>query len=129
MVATLLETPPAKDAFARAAKPVAIIDLQGEYDIARREGLLAELHAIPSCDIAIIDMRQVTHLDSTVLPCLMQLRKRLRRSGPGVVRIVGLQTSLYHFCEIADLHHIFEVFETIAGAMGEYGYTVNGQPT
>jgi anti-anti-sigma factor len=123
----LLGKPPARDAFLRAASPVVIIDLQGEYDIARREGLLAELHAIPTCDIAIIDMRQVTHLDTTALTCFVQLRKRLRRSGPGIVRIVGLRASLYRLYQIADLHHMFEVFETISDAMGEYGYTTNMQ--
>jgi anti-anti-sigma regulatory factor len=33
------------------------------------------------CDIAIIDMRQVTPLDATALTCFIQLRNRLRRSG------------------------------------------------
>jgi anti-anti-sigma regulatory factor len=124
MVTTLLEKPPAQDAFPQAASPVVIIDLRGDYGIARREGLLTELHAIPPCDIAIIDMREVTHLDPTVLTCLTQLRERLRRSGPGIVRIVGLRRCLYEVFEIAELHHMFEAFETIADAMGEYGYAV-----
>ena len=127
MVTTVLRKPPAKDAFPQAASPVAIIGLQGEYDIARREELLATLQAIPTCDIAIIDMRQVTHIDATALTCFIQLRKRLRQSGPGIVRIVGLRPSLYRLYQIAYLHHIFEVFESIGDAMGEYGYTVNEQ--
>jgi anti-anti-sigma factor len=125
MVTTLLGNPPARDALSQAANPVVIIALQGEYDITRREGMLAELHAISTCDIAIIDMREVTHIDTTALTCFIQLRNRLRQSGPGIVRIVGLRRSLYRLYEIANLHHIFELFETISDAMGEYGYTVS----
>jgi anti-anti-sigma factor len=127
MVTTLLEKPPAKDVFLRAANPVVVIGLRGEYDITRREGLLAELHAVPTCDIAIIDMREVTHLDTAALTCFIQLRKRLRQSGPGMVRIVGLRPSLYRLYEIAELDSDFEFFETISDAMGEYGYTFSEQ--
>ena len=127
MVTRLPRKPPAKDAFPQAASPVAIISLQGEYDIARREELLAKLQAIPTCDIAIIDMCQVTHIDATVLTCFIQLRKRLRLTGPGIVRIVGLSPTLYRLYQITHLHHIFEAFASIGGAMGEYGYAVNEQ--
>jgi anti-anti-sigma factor len=127
MVTTLLGNPPDMDAFARSTNKVGIIALEGAYDIAGREGLLTELHAIPTCDIAIIDMREVTRLDSTALTCFIQLKKRLRQDGPGIVRIVGLRPSLYRVFEIANLRRNFEVFETISDAMGEYGYTVNEQ--
>jgi anti-anti-sigma factor len=125
MATTLLRKPPTKGAFSRAASPVAIVALHGDYGLDRREELLAKLQAIPICDIAIIDMRQVTHMDRTALTCFVQLRRRLRHNGPGIVRIVGLRPSLYRLYEMAYLHHIFEVFETIGGAMGEYGYAVN----
>jgi len=125
MVTTSLRKPPAEDAFPPLANKVGIIALQGEYDIARREELLSELHAIPSCDIAIIDMREVTHLDTTVLASFIRLRKRLRQSGRGIVRIVGLSPELYRLFEITELHYDFEFFETIIDAMCEYGYTVN----
>lgn len=125
MVTTLLRKPSAKDAFPQTACPVAVIGLQGEYGITRREELHAKLQAIPTCDIAIIDMRQVTHIDATALTCFIRLRERLCRSGPGIVRIVGLRPSLYRLYQIAYLHHIFEVFESIGDAMGEYGYVVN----
>lgn len=127
MVTTLLGNPPDMDALPRSTNEVGIIALQGAYDIARRVGLLTELHAIPTCDIAIIDMREVRRLDATALTCFMQLRKRLRQSGPGIVRIVGLRPSLYRLFEMANLRRNFEVFETISDAMGEYGYTVNEQ--
>jgi len=127
MVTTLLGKRPAGDAFLRASNRVAIIVLHGEYDSTRREGMLAELHAIPACDIAIIDMREVTHLDTTALTGFIQLRERLRQSGPGIVRIAGLRPGLYRLFEITEIHHDFEFCETISDAMGEYGYTVNEQ--
>lgn len=125
MITALLEKPPAKNAVPRHANKVFIVVLQGQYDITRRERLRAELDAVPACDIAIIDMGDVTHLDTTALTCFIHLRKRLRQSGPGIVRIVGLRPSLYRLYEIANLHHGFEAFETISGAMGEYGYAVS----
>jgi len=127
MVTALLAESPSTDAFSRAANPVAIVDLQGEYDITRREGLLAKLRGIPACDIAIIDMRQVTRLDATSLTYFIELRKRLRRSGSGIVRLVGLSPSLHRLFQIADRECSFEAFETVADAMGEYGYTVSPQ--
>lgn len=127
MVTTLLGKPPDMDAFPRSTNKVGIIALQGAYDLVRRERLLTALRAIQTCDIAIMDMRDVTHLDTTALTCFIQLRERLRHGGPGIVRIVGLRPSLYRVFEIAELQHVFEAFETISDAMGEYGYTVNHQ--
>jgi anti-anti-sigma regulatory factor len=128
MGTTLLRKPPAKGAFPQVAAPIAIIVLQGEYGFARREELVAKLEAIPICDIAIIDMREVTHIDPTALACFVQLRKRLQRDGPGIVRVVGLRPGLYRLYEAAYLHYVFDVFESIADAMGEYGYLINGRP-
>lgn len=123
MVTALLAEPPSTDA-SRATNPVAIVNLQGEYDITRREGLRAKLQGIPVCDIAIIDMRQVTRLDATSLTCFMELRERLRRSGPGIVRLVGLSPAFHRLFHIADRECSFEAFETVADALGEYGYAV-----
>lgn len=114
MSTTFFERPP----------PIAIIALHGEYDVFRHEELLAAFRAIPICDIAIIDMRQVTHIDATVLACFLELKKRLRKSGKGIVRILGLKPALYRLFQLAGLHCIFEIFQTITGAMGEYGYNV-----
>lgn len=111
--------------FLRRRPPVAIIALQGEYDLFRRGELLATLQAIPICDIAIIDMRHVLHIDATVLASFLKLKKRLRKNGKGIVRILGLKPSLYRLFQITGLHCIFEVFESISDAMGEYGYSVN----
>lgn len=106
--------------------PITIITLRGEYDISRREELRAAFDAIPECEVAVIDMRRVTHIDTTVLTAFIRLRKRLLLNGPGIVRIVGLKSSLYRLYQIAELNHIFEVFETVREAMGEYGYTFQG---
>lgn len=114
MTTTFLPRPP----------PVAIVALQGEYDLFRREELLASLQAIPICDIAIIDMRQVVHIDATVLASLLKLKKRFGKNGKGIVRILGLKPRLYRLFQITGLHCIFEVFQTITDAMGEYGYSV-----
>ncbi len=122
MVTTSLQKPHAKNAFSQAASPIAFVALQGEYDRARREELVAALEAIPNCDIAIIDMREVTHIDATATTCFVNLRKRLCQTGLGIVRVVGLQRSLDQFREVAYRHQIFEAFETIVDAMGEYGY-------
>ncbi len=127
MITTSLRKPPAKDAFAPAASPIAIIGLHGEYDLVRRKELVATLEAIPTCDIVIIDMREVTHIDTTALACFVKLTRRLRQNGPGIVRLVALKPGLYRLRKLGYLYHIFEVFETIVDAMGEYGYTVNQQ--
>ncbi len=54
------------------AHPIVIVSLQGEYDITRRDELVAQLRTIPTCDVAIIDMREVTHLDVSAFTCLTQ---------------------------------------------------------
>lgn len=123
MVITSLQRPHAKNAFSEAGSPIAFVALQGEYNLARREELVATLEAIPMCDIAIIDMREVTHIDATAVTSFVKLRKRLCQTRPAIVRIVGLQHSLYRFREVANLNQIFEAFDTIVDAMGEYGYT------
>ncbi|MGZ3506225.1 MAG: STAS domain-containing protein [Vulcanimicrobiaceae bacterium] len=124
MATTLLQQPPNEDAIPQGVGPVAIIVLEGEYDLSRRQELASTLQAIPICDIAIIDMGQVTYMDSTALTCFVQLKKRMRRNTQGVVRVVGLRARLHRLYEFAHLHQLFEIYATIGDAMGEYGYTV-----
>lgn len=110
--------------FVQRPPPVAIIGLQGEYDPSRREELFATLEAIPISDIVIIDMRQVTHINATVLASFLKLKKRMCVNGKGIVRILGLKPSLYRLFQITGFHYIFDVFPTVTDALGEFGYSV-----
>lgn len=110
--------------FAQSPPPVAIIGMQGEYGLSRKAELLAALEEIPISDIVIIDMRQVTHIDVTVLASLLKLKKRMGENGKGIVRILGLRPSLYRLFQITGFHCIFEVFPSINDALGEFGYSV-----
>ena len=89
---------------------VAITLKGGEYDIARRDELHAELAPAETAPVAAIDFSKVEFADSTALGCLLHLKKRMgeRHDNP-VIRLSGVRPSIERLLDITGLTKIFEI--------------------
>ena len=92
------------------APTVGTLRLSGDLDLNRKDEIRKSLARLKSADIAILDFADVTYVDSTILGCLVVLRKRmLENGGHGIVRIVEPSKPLLKILTICGLDKIFEV--------------------
>ena len=99
-------------------RPVQVlIALKGELDVARRDEL--EQMAVIACDgdLAIVDMTEVTFLDSTVLNWLVRTKQALERKS-GQLRVIAPNGIVTRLVSIAGLEGVIEVFPTQLEAQG-----------
>ncbi|MDQ6930439.1 MAG: STAS domain-containing protein [Candidatus Eremiobacteraeota bacterium] len=91
--------------------PIVVIKLKGgEYDIARRDELAAELKPGGSAQTVILDFADVTFADSTALGCLMNLRKQMAEHHPNpVIRVMAVSPTLYRLFDITGMTKIFDI--------------------
>ncbi len=68
----------------------------------------------------VIDLSQVSFMDSSGLASLVQLFKRVR-IGHGDVRLCGLQPEVSRIFELTRLHRVFETFPDRAAAVSSFG--------
>lgn len=94
-----------------------VVQLSGEYDLWRRDELEAELKPAESADIAVLDLRDVTYIDSTALTCLVRLKKRMAENGAGELRLVAPQPNVRKILSLTQLERIFPVFESLGDAL------------
>ncbi len=94
-----------------------VVRLDGDLDFSRKAELENLLAGAELSDIAVIDLRDATYMDSSVLSCLMTLKKHMAERGTAaVVRIAGANDSLLRIFHICGLDKIFEIYESIAQA-------------
>lgn len=99
-------------------RPVQVmIALKGELDLARRDEL-ERIGAI-ACDgdLAIVDMTEVTFLDSTVLSWLVRTKQALEQKS-GRLRVIAPNGVVTRLVSIAGLEGVIEVFPTQFEAQG-----------
>lgn len=90
-----------------------VVELGGDLDFSRREELARRLSAAERVDIAVIDLREATYIDSSVLSSLMLLKKHMaERGSAAVIRIAGANESLRRIFHICGLDRIFELYDS-----------------
>lgn len=96
-----------------------IVWAQGEIDIATANGLMQELanavHA-QHCRV-IVDLTEVTFMDSTGLNALV-LARRKANAGNGEVRLVGACAMVRKILRLTGLEQVFPVHSTIEESIG-----------
>lgn len=91
------------------------VALSGEIDIASRVSIVEAFDQISDCDLAIVDLRAVTYIDSTGLSTLIALKRRLRAIG-GDVHLVLSDPRVIRLIQVCGFDKIFTV--EIEGAAG-----------
>jgi anti-anti-sigma factor len=91
----------------RAHDDARCLRLAGEFDIADKDTLAALFGALAPDGAVVIDMTQVTYIDSTFLHALEALRSRLAHS----VTLLGVSRHVRYLLQIVNLDHLFQIVE------------------
>jgi anti-sigma B factor antagonist len=115
--------------FVREARPIGknafLISLAGDFDLhAGPEFERRVLEALGrSATELVIDLTEVSFIDSTTIGILMRTRKRLAPLG-GRVLVVTSDRNILRLFEITALDRMFEIYSRRADALEE----INGDP-
>jgi anti-anti-sigma factor len=94
-----------------------VFKLIGELDLARQAELDAIAAAAAEAELAIVDLTEITFLDTTVINWLVRT-KRLLDEKKGRLRVVAPKGLVTRLISIADLEGVIEVFPTHFEAAG-----------
>ena len=86
------------------------IALNGEYDLTRKEELAALFSELSSNTGAVVDLSQVTYVDSTFLHVLASLYFRLKPHG---VTLTGANTSIRRLLSIVKFDGLFHIADPL----------------
>lgn len=93
-----------------------MVKLSGDLDVEMLPRAAQLLRALDEADVAVIDMRSVTYLDSAALGMLMGARQRVLQRG-GVVRIVSGDARLRRLLSVTGIDKSVRVFEELEDAL------------
>lgn len=82
------------------------LELDGEYDLTRRDELTFLFAAIPDNAPAVIDLSRVSYVDSTFLHVLASLHFRLKAHG---VTLTGANASIRRLLSIVKFDQLFSI--------------------
>ena len=82
------------------------IELNGEYDLSTKEDVSSLFQSLRANGPVVIDMTQVTYIDSSFLHELATLHSRL---SPHPITLLGVSMHLQHVFDILNLKGLFEI--------------------
>ena len=94
-----------------------VFKLVGEVDLARQAELDAIAAAAAEARLAIVDMTEVTFIDSTALSWLVRTKKTLVE-GDGWLRVVAPPGVVTRLVSVAGLEELIDVYPTHLEATG-----------
>ena len=97
--------------------PPKVFKLTGELDLARQAELDAIAAAAAEAELAIVDMTEITFIDSTVIDWLVRAKKVVEEKK-GRLRVVAPQGLVTRLIAITELEGVIEVFPTHIEAGG-----------
>ena len=95
----------------RAYEGTRRLQLEGEYDLADKDTLAALFGALTPDGAVVIDMTNVTYIDSTFLHQIDALRLRLKEHR---VTLLGVNKHARQLLHIVNFDHLFQIVEAQA---------------
>lgn len=95
---------------------LSIISLEGEFDLSQRTRLQDVFASAKSSPAVIVDFTDAHYIDSTVVACLIELR-RANVEQKGRLMLAGLNPSHRRVFEVTGLSSAFDSLPTIAEAV------------
>lgn len=97
---------------------VPVVTVKGEIDVATAPALRERLvaHDADPAPVVVVDLTDVTFIDSTALGVLVGAYRRLGDAG-SVLRLVVTEARILKVLEITDLMSVFPVFDSVAAAV------------
>ena len=99
-----------------ATTTVRMVKLSGDLDVEMLPRATKLLRALDDADVAVIDMRSVTYLDSAALGMLMSARQRVFARG-GEMRIVSADPRLKRLLTVTGIDKSVMVYEKLQDAL------------
>lgn len=96
---------------------VPVVRVVGEIDLATAPELRDMLAEVPTYGAIVVDLSEVTFLDSTGLSVLVASWKRFSDSGKGSFRLVVNRSAVQRVLEVTGLAQVFSVFPTLEEAV------------
>jgi len=97
-----------------------IVTAVGEVDVSTAPELRQRLREQPEDAIVVVDLSDVTFLDSTGLGVLVAALKRVRESDSGgELRLVVSRPQVAKVLEVTGLTGVFSIFSTLEEALGQ----------
>ena len=98
-----------------------VIQLPGEWDLARREELETLLQPAYDRPLVVIDLSKTEYIDSTVLGALARMRKaRVEERGFEPSHIVASRENIVRLLRIVGFHHIFPTYSSLPDALRDF---------
>lgn len=88
-----------------------IVELQGDYDITRRDELDNVLDRYGDADDLAFDLQAVGTLDSSAVRSLVRFQRARKEAGRPPIVLLKPSRSARRFLEAAELQHTFEIRE------------------
>jgi anti-sigma B factor antagonist len=98
-----------------------ILALDGDFDLAQRSRIIEAFEIAASEPLVVIDLDRTRYIDSTVLSCLIRLRKDTSERG-GVLILAGPQPMVRRLFDVAGLATFFDIRATVGEVRDAYGF-------
>lgn len=83
--------------------------MQGEFDVSDVDRLTKLFLPAQLADVVVVDMNETTYIDSSVLVCLIRLKKQLLERGAGNIYLIGVRPSVRRLFELCNLEGLFDI--------------------
>jgi anti-sigma B factor antagonist len=114
----------------RAAGPVDVVSFVGTLDASNAQQTREELKSriTGGRSFVVIDLEQVTFVDSTGLSALVSAFKVSRERG-GEVALAALQAPVRTLVELTRLHHVFRIYGKVQDAVSDMAPRALSEPS
>lgn len=94
----------------------AMVRFDGELDLSAQPAMQRALQQIDS-DVAVVDLTEVTFMDSSALVELVALKRRLRERGRlGIIKVIAPSPRIARLFSITGLVKVFDLHPSAASA-------------
>lgn len=107
----------------RAVTSIFVIQLDGEFDLAERDRIADAFAVAHSSPIVVVNLTKTLYIDSSVLGCLVELRKATQERGADLF-LVGLRPGVLRIFEITGLDELFEIRSTLGDIPESHNSTI-----
>ena len=91
-----------------------IVTLQGDLDAEEYARARALIRPLLAAQIAIVDLRDVTYIDSRTIMIFFELKKGMRNGA--ILRLVSGESSMEKLLRISGVDQIAEIYPTLEAA-------------
>jgi anti-anti-sigma factor len=95
-----------------------VVTVSGEVDLATAGELTTHLNSLDLSRAVVVDLSDVSFIDSSGLNTLVQLRQKMQSSpSPSNLRLAMNRSTTRRIFDVTGLSDVFEIFDSAAGAL------------